>query len=395
MLDTQTSEDSGRDDYDCRLSGSMPGGPVHILMASARAFPFVGGIETHISEVSIRLAEAGHRITLLTTDPTGRLPREETRSGVQIVRVGAWPSRSDFYLAPAIFQKVLRSDFDVLHIQGYHTFVAPLAMLAAIRKRAPFVITFHSGGHSSAFRKLLRGPQSAILAPLVRAAAAHISVSEFEAAAFSKSMGLSPNKAFIVSNGGQLPAVPAAVSRPATGPLLLSIGRLERYKGHHKAIEAMHKLQWRFPNAQLRILGAGPYEAKLRELINKLRLSSKVKIQCIRSEDRTALSGLLSIADLVLLFSEYEAHPVSIIEALSLGRKVLTSHTSGFIELEKKGLIRTVPLTSSPIEIAEAMVEAFNAPEPVAKVVMPTWDACALKLEAIYRRVLDAAVVRS
>ncbi len=395
MLDAQISEDLGRSDYGCRLSGSMSSGPLRIVMASARAFPFAGGIESHINEVSTRLAEAGHRVTLLTTDPTGRLRREETRSGVQIVRVGAWPSRSDYYIAPAIVQKILRGAFDVLHVQGYHTFVAPLAMLAAIGKGAPFVITFHSGGHSSVFRRLLRRPQCAILAPLVRAAAAHISVSEFEAEAFSKSMGLPPQKSFIVPNGGQLPAGTAPVSRLATGPLLISIGRLERYKGHHKAIEAMHKLQWRFPNAQLRILGAGPYEANLRELIKKLRLNNRVKIQYIPAEERMALSALLSTADLVLLFSEYEAHPVSIMEALSLGRKVLTSHTSGFIELEKKGLIRTVPATSSPIEIAEAMAEALNAPEPAAKVAMPTWDTCARKLEDIYRSAVGARVAHS
>ncbi|MFN8528578.1 MAG: hypothetical protein U0670_08200 [Anaerolineae bacterium] len=40
------------------------------------------------------------------------------------------------------------------------------------------------------------------------------------------------------------------------------------------------------------------------------------------------MSRLLARASLVVLFSEYEAHPVAVMEALSLRRPVLVADTS-------------------------------------------------------------------
>ncbi|MGO8470061.1 glycosyltransferase, partial [Rhizobium leguminosarum] len=47
-----------------------------------------------------------------------------------------------------VFRAVDEGDWDLMHVQGYHTFLAQLGMAAASRKGLPFVVTFHSGGHS-------------------------------------------------------------------------------------------------------------------------------------------------------------------------------------------------------------------------------------------------------
>ncbi len=360
---------------------------LRIGMVSARCFPFMGGIESHIHEVSSRLAAMGHELTLLTTDPAGTLPAQEMHDGVRIVRVGAWPPQSDYYFAPAIYQQISSGNYDVVHIQGCHTLVPPLGMLAAIRKRCPFIITYHSGGHSSPLRKALRSIQWKTLAPVVRQAALHVAVSDFEADFFSKQMRLPRSRFVVIPNGAQLPALNAADIPSKEGRLIVSIGRLERYKGHHRAIEAMHKLQWRFPDAQLKILGTGPYENELRSLVKKLRLGHKVTIGSISPLERQNLATLLSAADLVVLFSEYEAHPVAVMEALFLGRKVVTSDTSGFRELAQKGLVQTVSLTSTPIEIAAAMADALDAPDRRIQFALPNWDDCAGQLDQAYRSV--------
>jgi glycosyltransferase involved in cell wall biosynthesis len=146
-------------------------GPLRILMVTPRVFPEIGGIETHVFEVGRRLAARGHSVVVLTTDRSRRLPVEEQRSGIAIRRVPTWPKRRDYYVAPRLFKEIMLMDCDVIHIQGCHTFVAPFAMLAAIRKNVPFVISFHSGGHSSRLRNALRVIQWAAIGPLVRARA--------------------------------------------------------------------------------------------------------------------------------------------------------------------------------------------------------------------------------
>ena len=54
----------------------MSAEPLRVLMVSARYLPDMGGIETHVHEVSRRLAKTGDfEITVLATDRTRSRPR--------------------------------------------------------------------------------------------------------------------------------------------------------------------------------------------------------------------------------------------------------------------------------------------------------------------------------
>ncbi|MBC7814824.1 MAG: glycosyltransferase, partial [Burkholderiales bacterium] len=106
---------------------------MRVLMVSARYFPLTGGTETHTYEVARRMAADGHQVTVLTTDLSGELAPQEIHAGVTIKRVAAYPRSRDFYFAPAIYSEITSGKWDVVHIQGYHTFVAPIAMFAAWR----------------------------------------------------------------------------------------------------------------------------------------------------------------------------------------------------------------------------------------------------------------------
>lgn len=129
---------------------------LRVLQITPRYFPEMGGIETHVHEVSQRLAAAGVKVGILTSDRGGSLPKEEAIGEVRVRRVPAWPKKRDYYFAPSIFREVDTGEWDVIHIQGCHTFVAPFGMLAAIKAGIPFVVTFHSGGHSSFLRNAVR-----------------------------------------------------------------------------------------------------------------------------------------------------------------------------------------------------------------------------------------------
>jgi len=359
-----------------------------ILMVAARYFPFMGGIETHIHEVGTRLAAQGHDVTVLTTDPGGAWPAEEMVSGMRVVRVKAWPARRDYYFAPGIYKMLMNGAWDVVHIQGYSTFVAPLALMATARRGVPTVLTFHSGGHSSRLRQAIRGLQQAMLAPLVSNVTQLVAVSAFEADHFSRSMALPRSRFVVIPNGASMPRVPEADEKQGESQLVISIGRLERYKGHHNVIKAFPALLRRLPNARLRVLGEGPYERQLRALVQKLELEPYVTIGAIPPGERSRLAGVLSGAGLVVLLSEYEAHPVAVMEALALRRPVLVSDTSGLRELAQQGLCRSVPLQADEEEIADAMAEELLAHHTVRETALPDWDGCAEAVAGVYEDVI-------
>ena len=359
-------------------------------MVAARYLPFVGGIETHIHEVGARMAAFGHQITVLTTDPTGDLPAVEEVRGMRIARVRAWPRRRDYYFSPGIYRELSRGSWDIAHFQGYNTFVAPIGLLAAVRRGLPFVLTFHSGGHSSAWRNSVRRLQHFLLRPLVARADRLIGVSRFETDFFRQRMRIERRRFETVPNGAELP-VPSETRARQEGNLLVSIGRLERYKGHHRVIEAFPELLRLVPDARLRIVGSGPYEPALRRLVRDLRLEERITIGAIPSAERQRLADLLAEAALVVLLSEYEAHPVAIMEALALRRPALVADTSGLREFAGQGLCRAIPLDAPAGAVAEAVAEELQGGRMLPQVSLPDWDACTRQLLGIYENVLSGA----
>lgn len=361
---------------------------LRVLMVTAHYFPHLGGVETHTYEVARRLVRRDVDTTVLTIDTTGQLPPAETIEGVAIRRVPGWPRGRDYYLAPAIVREMARQRPDIVHIQGIHTLAAPLAMLAARALKIPYVITFHTGGNRSHLRNLLRGAQWRALRPLLSHAARMIGVSQFETSTFRDGLGLPAERFAVIRNGAQLPQLPDTPPSEAPGPLIVSIGRLEEYKGHHRAIAALPYLRQDYPEARLLILGSGPYEATLRRQAAALGVAEWVEIRVIPPAERQELAATVVMADVVTLLSEYEAHPIAVMEALALGCPVLVADTSGLRELAQDGLVRAIPLRASPARVATALVEQIRRPLRPTNVVLPTWDSCTDEVLELYSGVV-------
>lgn len=355
-------------------------------MVTPRYRPFTGGVETHVHELATRLGPRGIDVEVLTTDPGGRLPARERVDGVAVRRCRAW--LGDLAWSPGLVRALAEGTWDAVHVQGVHTLVAPTVLAALGGRRTPAMVTFHSGGHSSRLRGALRPLQWLLLRPGLVAAGALVAVSDFEAALFARALGLPSDRLTVIPNGFDLPepAEPDGLA-PDGCPLLVSIGRLERYKGHHRAIGALGTVLRTHPGAQLHVVGTGPYEERLRRLAGEGPAAGHVRIASFAPQRRGDLRRLLERADLVLLLSEYEAHPVAVLEAAGLGRRVLVADNSGLRELAGRGLATAVPLRGSDRELGEAMLEVLRGPPPSGPVALPTWEDCADRHAELYRRV--------
>jgi glycosyltransferase involved in cell wall biosynthesis len=360
------------------------GSPLRVLVVCHRFFPELGGIETHVYEVLRRLAKnSAFTFTMLTTDLTGKLPWEEVIEGVTVLRVPAWPRDRDYYLAPRIPAVVGQPDrWDLVHCQGIHNFVPMLAMLGARRAGIPYLVSFHTGGHSQSWRNSIRSTQWRLIGPLLRGAAQLIGVSRFEADAVARPARLGRKNLTVIRNGGTLPPPPAGIS--AVPGRIVSSGRLERYKGHHRVIEALPEVIRLVPEAHLRILGSGPYEDELRQLASRLGVADRVTITSIPPTDRAAMGQALTEASVIAALSEYEAHPIAVMEALSVGRPVVGFNVAGVGELVEEGWVRGIDPRQSPAGVARQLVAAMGAPPSVDPAELPTWDMCAAQLGAVY-----------
>ena len=373
------------------IPAAVPSRP-RVLQVAPRFLPYLGGVEVHVAEISPRLAQAGFEVSILTTDVSGRLPLLDDYDGVPVHRIPAYPPSRDYYLAPGLFRAMSRAgSFDLVHIHSYQTFVAPMAMLAARRLGLPYVLTFHSGGHSSRVREALRGVQGGILRPLLLGAQRLIAVSQFEVDHFSAGLRLPRDRFELIPNGGRLPVVPIDAAPNPDEPLIVSVGRLERYKGHHRAIEALPLVLETIPGARLRLVGDGPYRGELERLARERGVGGRVEIGPVEPGDRLAMATLLSRASVVVLLSDYEAQAISVMEALSLHRPVVVCHAAGLMEFADRQLARSVSLHAGPRDVADAILMQIRDPLAPASFPIPSWESCADRLGELYERLVGRA----
>jgi glycosyltransferase involved in cell wall biosynthesis/GT2 family glycosyltransferase len=372
-----------------KQAGEPAEGRPRVLIVTPRSPLEQGGVERHVMEVSRRIAASGAEVEVLCSAP-GTAASEVTRDGVTIRSVRAWPANRDWCFAPGIWREMARRPWDVLHVQSYHTLVAPLAMLRALTLGIPYVVTFHGGGHSSELRNRSRRAQRLLLGPLLRRARRLVAVARFEIEQYGEELGVPPDRFALIPNGTDLAfsAAAAGESTPSSSngaPTLATIGRLERYKGHHRVIAALPHVLEREPDARLLVVGSGPYEPDLRRQAEELGLSGKVEFTSIPAGEPDAMAALLHGVSLVVLMSEFETHPLVALEAAAAGRRLLVADSSGLAELAADGFARAIPLGESPAEVAEAVIEELEKPPPAERPTLTSWDECADELLALYR----------
>src|ERR1035438_2817579 len=372
---------------DTRPQPLTQAGPIRVLVVAGRFFSDLGGDGKTLHELARRMATRDDfDLAVLTTDRSGSRPTREEFDGFTVLRCRSYPRRKDYYFAPGVYKHILNKNYDIVHCQGIHTAVPIIAMAAARRKRIPYVVPLHAGGHSSGFRRRLRNTQWRSLGPLLRGAAMIVAVSRFEQRIFQKACSLDASRFRIIPNGGELPG--KQVPAEAIPGRIVSCGRLERYKGHQRIIEALPIVQRSVPDATLHILGSGPYERQLRACADALGLEKMVAIECIKPDDRERMSESLGRASVVAALSDYESHPLAVMEALTLGIPVVGLDTAGIGDLVKDKLVRGAPKDASRTTVARILVAALQDGRANVSGALPTWDAAAIDLADVY---LDAA----
>lgn len=152
-----------------------------------------------------------------------------------------------------------------------------------------------------------------------------------------------------------------------SGPLLLTVGRLMRRKGHDMVITALPDILKKFPDLTYAIAGTGPEEDLLRRLVAERGLESSV---CFLGRvDEPDLIRLYQTADLFvhpnreLASGDVEGFGIVFLEASACGTAVLGGRSGGTADAIREGVNGYVLDGASGEEIRDAVVELLEKPE--------------------------------
>ena len=141
------------------------------------------------------------------------------------------------------------------------------------------------------------------------------------------------------------------------GPRILTVGSLKPVKNHALLLRAFARLA--MPQARLMIVGQGPEEGSLRQLVADLGLGERVILAGFHADP----AALYATADLFALSSDHEGFGNVLVEALSYGLPVVsTDCPAGPSEILGGGRWgRLVPVGDEEA-LAGAMAGALSAP---------------------------------
>lgn len=298
--------------------------PVGILQVSEMYSPVIGGLEEHVRNISERLAR-DYDVTVFTTDPSGRLPREENINGVLVRRFNSFSPQNSYYISLEMLLELRKSEFDIVHAHNYHAFPAFFSRYA-IKKR--FIVTPHYHGHGSS---VLRNHLIKLYKPfgkkIFQEADKVIAVSKYEKSLLIKDFEMPNGGIAVIPNGINMMEFMNLEKIEKEYKAVLYVGRLEEYKGVQYILQALPMLD---EDVRLEIVGNGPYKTSLTSLVEQLGLGERVEFyQGLSRED---LLARYAGADLFMLLSRFEAFGITVGEALASKTPCIVANTSALSE---------------------------------------------------------------
>ncbi len=113
------------------------------------------------------------------------------------------------------------------------------------------------------------------------------------------------------------------------------------------------------PGARLMLVGDGPDRISVERLVKRLDLEEHVMLTGFRSD----VANLLNCSDVVVLCSETESAPLTLLEGMSSGLPVIATRVGGIPEIVDDGVNGFLVQSKNPEAIAERVLELNADPE--------------------------------
>jgi colanic acid/amylovoran biosynthesis glycosyltransferase len=147
---------------------------------------------------------------------------------------------------------------------------------------------------------------------------------------------------------------------PVAAPRLVCVGRLCVHKAQQLLVAAAEKLRDSGVAFDIVLVGDGPMRPEVEAEIHRARLEGKVTITGWVDGDRVKRE--IAGARALVLPSISENLPVVIMEAMALGRPVISTYVAGIPELVRPGETGWLVPASDVEALAAALREALSAP---------------------------------
>lgn len=367
---------------------------MNILMLSNEFPPSIGGIQTHVDELSLALARLGHQVDVVTRLKEKKIAQYEEREGVNIHRIPLATSHLvyDWQISRKIRSLMNSKAVDIVHVHG----MQPLS--ACKNLNLPVVFTNHT---SSFLKRVDFGPsKQKKMLKLLRTASLVIAPSQI---LVDKTIEIGYKKpVYFVSNGVDVDKFSPGKSslRKNLGLLetdfiILFSGRLHKVKGIDCLAEATKYMS--LPLLHLVVAGDGDERENFKNIVTQNIGSAHLHM--LGAVPNSEMPDIYRGSNVAVLPSKMEATSIAGLEAMACGLPLIASRVGGLPYIVDEGIsglliepgsAQELGLAIKTLYVDHARTKMMGEKSRQRAVETFSWEKVALKTIAFYRNLLAA-----
>jgi glycosyltransferase involved in cell wall biosynthesis len=364
-------------------------------------YPHIGGVETHVYNLSKGFVKEGHEVTVYTSQVKGTI-ENENYEGIIIKRTKPIITAFTTPVTPKIKERIIQGKHDIIHAHYPPPLASYYAAKASKRKKIPFILTYHCdlvlpkfyGNVITAIYRFTLGRRTLKITNKV------IVTTKTYAAT---SRDLWKIKPIVIPNAID----PSEFNPEGVGEnirqkhnlkdskMILYVGRLKYHKGLEYLIESA---QYTDPNIKYVLVGGGEFKSRLKSLTNEKNLNDRIIFA--GEVPNSELPSYYSACDIFVLpsISRLEAFGIVGLEAMASAKPVIISDIPGVREVIEEGVCGFLSEPMNPKDLGNKITTLLSDPQLMRKMGEAgrrkvvdefTWEKVVLQTEKTYEDILS------
>ncbi len=371
---------------------------MRIIQVSPYFYPHIGGVESHVLDLSHYLMKRGHEVEVITSN-YAKLPEYEKVMGISVRRVKALTVKFSTPVTPAMKKVISGEKADIVHSHSPPPLQPYYAAKGSKKARIPHVLTYHcdleipipGGRHLvSAYRRTFGKKTISMSDEIIATTQSYASTSRD---IWHRDIRVIPNAVDERRFNPKVSGKKVREELGIEGNMVLYVGRLVYHKGVEYLIDSAKEVE-----AKYVIVGTGPKEKELRKHAVKAGVSEKVmfagKVPYARLPEYYAATDVFVLPSV----SRLEAFGIVTMEAMATGKPVIVSDIPGVNEVIEDGVhgFNAVPMDGK--DIARKLRTLLSDEDLRKEMGMKgrklveeryTWDRVVEMVEQVYRDILE------
>jgi glycosyltransferase involved in cell wall biosynthesis len=316
---------------------------MNILIFAGSFYPFLGGYENFIYNLSLKLIGKGHNVHIVTMN-TEKVNDFESINGIQVYRIPCWNLLNRTFPVPKptlksfrVFYLIYGNNYDLINTHTRFFITTFLGSIFAKIKRLPHVHVEHGSNHSIVKNKLVLYAgmiyDHSIGWIIIRMARENIGISR-SSCDFLKHLG-AKNPGLILDGidtalFNKKPSNIRSQLNVGNSFILLFVGRLIYAKGAQDLISILPEIKEKKKDLKIIIVGDGPYRLELENMVPK-KYKNDVLFLGVKTQQE--IVEILNIANIFINLSYSEGFGITILEAGAVGLPIIATEVGGVPEL--------------------------------------------------------------